>query len=136
MRLVFHQPIAELIKESTVDSGARCITGELIRPLGLAVTRKKHKKLDATESWVVDDDDVTRSTLLAAIGIELKYLSSIRPRAASSLMKRNSDSFPLIPKNYPDNDEDFDIFVAIKIDRSDHLVAIFNRVFHDQAVED
>ena len=32
---MFHQPIAEFIKESTVESSARCETEELILPSGL-----------------------------------------------------------------------------------------------------
>ena len=43
----------------------------------------KKKKIEfhyfeAAELWVVDDD-VTRSTLLAVIGIELRHSSSIGP---------------------------------------------------------
>ena len=62
---------------------------------------------DATELWVVDDD-VTRSTLLAVIGIELRHSSSIGPWATSSLMKHDSDSSPMIPENYLDDDENRD----------------------------
>ena len=47
---------------------------------------------------------VARSSL--AIGIELRPSSSIEPRATSSPMKHDSDSSPLIPENYPDDDED------------------------------
>lgn len=32
---MFHQPVAAFIKESIVESGARCDAGELILPLGL-----------------------------------------------------------------------------------------------------
>ena len=63
--------------------------------------------LDASKSWVFDDD-VTRSTSLAAIRIELRHSSSIGPRATSLPMKRNSDSSPLILENYPDDNEDRD----------------------------
>ena len=35
MRLIFHQPRATLIRESTVDSGERNKAGELIWPSGL-----------------------------------------------------------------------------------------------------
>ena len=51
-------------------------------------------------------DDVQRSTTLAAIGIELRPSSLIEPRATSSPMKHDGDSSPMIPENYPDNDED------------------------------
>ena len=57
------------------------------------------------ESWVVADD-VQRSTTLVAIGIKLRPSSSIKPRATSSPMKHDDGSSPLIPKNYPDDDED------------------------------
>ena len=40
--------------------------------------------------------------------IELRHSSSIGPRATSSPMKRDGDSSPLIPENYPDDDEDRD----------------------------
>ena len=35
MRLMFHQPVVEFIRESKVDSSARCKTRELILPSGL-----------------------------------------------------------------------------------------------------
>ena len=44
--------------------------------------------------------------MLAAIRIELRPSSSIEPRATSSPMKHDDDSSPLIPENYPDDDED------------------------------
>ena len=62
---------------------------------------------DALELWVVDDD-VTRSTSLAAIGIEHRHSSSIRPQATSSLMKHEGNSSPMILENYPDDDENHD----------------------------
>ena len=61
--------------------------------------------LDASKLWVFDDG-VTRSTSLVAIEIELRHSSSIGPRATSLSMKHNSDSSPLIPENYPNNNED------------------------------
>ena len=51
-------------------------------------------------------NNVQRSTTLATIEIEPRPLSSIKPRATSSPMKHDSDSSTLIPKNYPDDDED------------------------------
>ena len=45
---------------------------------------------------------------LAAIGIELRPSSLIEPQATSSPMKHDGDSSPLIPENYPDDDEDRD----------------------------
>ena len=46
--------------------------------------------------------------MLAAIGIELRHSSLIGPRATSSLMKHDSDSSPMIPEIYPDDDENRD----------------------------
>ena len=54
---------------------------------------------------------------LAAIEIELRHSSSIGPRATSSPMKCDGDSSPLIPENYPDDNEDRDRHSSKDCDR-------------------
>ena len=54
---------------------------------------------------------------LTTIRIELKHSSLIGPRATSSSMKCGGDSSPLIPKNYPDDDEDRDRHSSKDCDR-------------------
>ena len=54
---------------------------------------------------------------LTTITIELKHSSLIGPRATSSSMKCGGDSSPLIPENYPDDDEDRDRHSSKDCDR-------------------
>ena len=54
---------------------------------------------------------------LTTIRIELRHSSLIGPRATSSSMKCGGDSSPLIPENYPDDDEDRDRHSSKDCDR-------------------
>ena len=62
---------------------------------------------------------------LTTIRIELRHSSLIGPRATSSSMKCGGDSSPLIPENYPDDNEDRDRHSSKDCD---HLFSWFN--FH------